>query len=343
MRRRGFQRLRALFARIFGVRVLLTGGYGCIGCWITGLLLRKGDSVFIYDLNEDTRRMRQVLSEDLVRQARFVAGDVADLAGLQKAIADHDISHVIHLAGLQVPTCRADPMLGARVNVLGTLAVFEAVRQSKGQVQRLVYASSAAVFGPPESYGSGPLPDDVPLKPATHYGCYKLCNEGNARVYYEEHGLSSIGLRPWTVYGVGRDFGMTSEPTKAIKALALGRPFHITFGGVQDMQFAEDVAGAFIRCAEAPYQGAKAYNLRGDRVDMAAFRSRLADMEPSAAKLVTCGDRQIAVAYDLDDSGLRNDVGALPRTPLREGMRRTLDQFRQLHKDGKLDTSDLTV
>jgi nucleoside-diphosphate-sugar epimerase len=323
------------------VRVLLTGGYGCIGCWVTGLLLRRGDAVFVYDLKEDARRMRQVLPEELVRQARFVAGDVADLAGLRAAVAAHGITHVCHLAGLQVPTCRADPMLGARVNVLGTLAVFEAVRQSGGQVQRLVYASSAAVFGPPENYTQWPLPDDVPLAPSTHYGCYKLCNEGNARVYFEEHGLSSIGLRPWTVYGVGRDFGMTSEPTKAVKALSLGRPFHITFGGVQDMQFAEDVAGAFVRCLEAPYKGAKAYNLRGDRVDMPEFRRILSEVDPNAAKLVTCGDKQIAVAYDLDDAGLRRDVGNLPRTPLPEGLRRTLEHFRKLQAEGRLDTADI--
>ena len=91
-------------------------------------------------------------------------------------------------------------------------------------MQRLVYASSAAVFGPPEHYPPGPLADDVPLTPTTHYGFFKCCNEGNARIYFQDLGLSSIGLRPWTVYGVGRDFGMTSEPTKAIKSLALGRP-----------------------------------------------------------------------------------------------------------------------
>ena len=323
------------------MRVLVTGGYGCIGCWVAGLLLRRGDAVFVYDLREDIRRMRQVLPDELVRQVRFVAGDVADLAGLRSAIADNGISHVIHLAGLQVPTCRADPLLGARVNVLGTLAVFEAVRQSGAQVRRLVYASSAAVFGPPDSYPKGPLADDVLLKPSSHYGCFKLCNEGNARVYFEEHGLSSIGLRPWTVYGVGRDFGMTSEPTKAIKALALQRPFHIAFGGVQDMQFAEDVAGTFVRCLEVPYAGARSYNLRGDRVDMPAFRRILAELDPAAEGLITCGDRQIALAYDLDDGGLRHDAGAMPRTPLIDGVARTLEHFRRLNEEGRLDPADL--
>jgi nucleoside-diphosphate-sugar epimerase len=323
------------------VRVLLTGGYGCIGSWIVRNLLERGDEAFIYDLKEDSRRMRQIMSEEQVRRVPFVQGDVTDLPGLKSAIERHGITHIVHLAGLQVPVCRANPILGAKVNVMGTLAVFEAVRESQGQVQRLVYASSAAVFGPPECYPAGRLGDDVPLQPTTQYGYFKCCNEGNARIYFQDHGLSSIGLRPWTVYGVGRDFGMTSEPTKAIKSLALGRPYHITYGGWQDLQFVEDVAGIFIRCLEAPYTGAKSYNLRGDVVDLPAFHRALCEVDPAAGELITHGERQIAIAYDLDDSDLRRDVGPLPKTPLVEGIRRTLAQFKQLWAEGRLDTSDL--
>jgi nucleoside-diphosphate-sugar epimerase len=323
------------------VRVLLTGGYGFIGAWIVRNLLERGDRAWIYDLREDPRRLRLILSEEEVRRVGFVAGDVTDQPGLQAALARHAVTHVVHLAGLQVPTCRANPILGARVNVLGTLAVFEAVRAAGAQVQRLVYASSAAVFGPPERYPPGPLGDDVPLFPATHYGYFKCCNEGNARVYFQDHGLSSIGLRPWTVYGVGRDFGMTSEPTKAIKALALGRPYRIGYGGLQAFQYVEDVAGVFVRCLEAPYAGAKSYNLRGDVVDLPAFHRALCAVEPSARHLVTYGDRQLAIAYDLDDSALQRDLGPLPYTPLVEGIRRTLEHFRRLNAEGRLDTDDL--
>src|SRR5215203_4792513 len=143
------------------MRVLLTGGYGCIGSWIVRSLRGKGARVWIYDLKEDPRRLRLLLSDEQVRQVGFLQGDVTDLDGLKKAVGDHGITHLIHLAGLQVPTCRANPILGARVNVLGTLAVFEAVKAFGPQVQRLVYASSAAVFGPQTDYGAGPLPDDV--------------------------------------------------------------------------------------------------------------------------------------------------------------------------------------
>jgi nucleoside-diphosphate-sugar epimerase len=323
------------------MRVLLTGGYGCIGSWIARNLLAGGDQVWIYDLKEDPRRLRLLLDEQRVRQIHFVRGDVTDLPALREAVRANRITHIIHLAGLQVPICRADPLLGAKVNVLGTLVVFEAVRQSEGQVQRLVYASSAAVFGPPEAYRPGPLADDVKLLPTTHYGFFKCCNEGNAAIYYRDHGLSSIGLRPWTVYGVGRDFGMTSEPTKAIKSLALGRPYHITYGGWQDLQFVEDVARIFVRCLEAPYQGARAYNLRGHVVDLPAFHQALCQVEPAAARLITFGERQIAIAYDLDDRALQRDLGPMPRTPLAEGIRRTLEQFRALQAEGQLDTADL--
>lgn len=323
------------------VRVLLTGGYGCIGSWIARNLLDRGDHVCMYDLKQDLRRLRLVVPEERLPAIQFVQGDVTDLAGLRRALEQNGITHLVHLAGLQVPVCRADPLLGAKVNVVGTLVVFEAMRALREQVQRLVYASSAAVFGAPDDYSPGQLADDVPLSPATHYGVFKCCNEGNARIYFRDHGLSSVGLRPWTVYGVGRDFGMTSEPTKAIKSLALKRPYHITYGGWQDMQYVDDVARVFIRCLEAPYSGAKSYNLRGDVVDLPAFHRALCQVEPIAKDSITFGERQISIAYNLDDAVLQRDLGPMPKTPLLEGIRLTLEQFRQLDRQGKLDTADL--
>jgi nucleoside-diphosphate-sugar epimerase len=323
------------------MNVLLTGGYGCIGSWITKNLLERGDHVWIYDLKEDPKRMRLIMDEAQIRQVAFVQGDVTDLNRLREALTQHQITHLVHLAGLQVPTCRADPILGAKVNVVGTLVVFEAVRQLEGQIKRLVYTSSAAVFAPPEKYPAGRLADDVLLTPSTHYGIFKCCNEGNARIYFQDFGISSVGLRPWTVFGAGRDFGMTSEPTKAIKSLALKRPYHISYGGIQDMQYVDDVARIAVRCLEAPYQGAKSYNLRGHVVDLPAFHRAMCEVDPAAAKLITFGERQIAIAYDLDDGALQRDLGPMPLTPLKDGIRLTLELFRKLEREGRLDTADL--
>ncbi len=324
------------------MRVLLTGGYGCIGAWIARNLVERGDEVWVYDLKQDLKRLRQVMDEPQWSQVRFIQGDVTDLPAFRAALERPGVTHLIHLAGLQVPICRADPILGARVNVVGTLVVFEAVKALGEQVQRLVYASSAAVYGKPEAYASGsPLSDDAPLLPGTHYGVFKCCNEGNARIYYQDHGLSSIGLRPWTVYGVGRDFGMTSEPTKAVKCVALGRPYRISYGGWQDLQFTDDVARTFIRCLEAPYQGAHSYNLRGEVVDLATFHRTLCEVAPEAKRLITFGDKQLPIAYDLSDDQLQRDLGPMPKTPLKEGIRLTLERFQRLKAEGRLDTDDL--
>jgi nucleoside-diphosphate-sugar epimerase len=329
------------------MRVLLTGGYGCIGSWIIRNLLDRGDQVWVYDLREDARRLRLIMPPERIAEARFIEGNVTDLNGLRRAVEQNGITHIIHLAGLQVPTCRADPMLGATVNVVGTLAVFEAVRRAGSQIKRLVYASSSAVYGPPDLYYPGGnstrLPDDALLAPTTHYGYFKCCNEGNARIYFQDFGISSIGLRPWTVYGVGRDFGMTSEPTKAIKSVALGRKYAISYGGRQDLQFADDVAKVFVRALEAPFEGAKSFNLRGAVVDLATFHRALATVAPETADLVTFGDRQLGIAYDLDDSALRHVLGSLPKTPLEDGIRQTYEAFRQLHREGRLDTDDLAA
>jgi nucleoside-diphosphate-sugar epimerase len=323
------------------MRVLITGGYGFIGAWIARNLLARGAQIWVFDLREDARRLRLILPESEVKKVTFVPGDVTDLAALKKAIADFGITHIIHLAGLQVPTCRADPMLGAKVNVLGTLAVFEAVKAAGAQVKRLVYASSAAVFGGPDKYPAGSLGDDVLLTPSTHYGIFKCCNEGNARIYFQDSGISSVGLRPWTVYGVGRDLGMTSEPTKAIKAVLLGRPYQINFGGWTDFQYVDDVAKTFVACLERPYTGAKSYNLRGAVVTLTDFHKALCEVLPDAAKLVTLGTTQIAIAYDLSDAGLERDLGPMPKTPLVDGIRETVKIFKQLQAEGRLDTSDL--
>ena len=147
--------------------------------------------------------------------------------------------------------------------------------------------------------------------PSTHYGVFKCCNEGNARIYFQDFGLSSIGLRPWTVYGVGRDFGMTSEPTKAIKSVALGRQYAISYGGRQDLQYVDDVAKMFVRAAGRPVsRGEVLQPSRRGRRSGDIPSGALVAVAPEAADLVTFGERQLGIAYDLDDSALQRDLGA---------------------------------
>jgi nucleoside-diphosphate-sugar epimerase len=319
----------------------MTGGYGCIGSWVARHLVDSGQEVWIYDLREDTHRLDLLLDGEQRQSVHFVPGDVSDPPAVEAAVAQLGATHLLHLAGLQTPTCRSNPVLGARVNVIGTLAVFEAALAHKGQVARVVYASSAAVHGPAEAGSSGPVADEVRLAPVTQYGAFKVCNELNARVYWLDHGISSVGLRPWTVYGVGRDFGMTSEPTKAIKAVAAGRPYRISYGGLQDLQYAPDVAATFLRALTAPYEGADAFNIRGTVVPIETFVATLAEVAPESRTLVTHGDRVLPIAPDLDDRRLEQHLGPIPRTSLRDGIADTYRRFVTLREEGRLDLSDL--
>lgn len=319
----------------------MTGGFGCIGSWAAKWLIESGHQVWIYDLKEDGRRIDLVLDPEQRAEVRFIDGDVSDPAAVLKAVGDCGATHILHLAGLQAPTCRANPILGAKVNVIGTLAVFEAAAALRDQVERVVYASSAAVHGPAEAGDAAPLADAVRLAPLTHYGAYKVCNELNARVYWLDQGVPSIGLRPWTVYGVGRDFGMTSEPTKAIKSVVVDRPYRISYGGLQDLQYVGDVAGVFVKALDHPFEGADAFNLRGAVESIEEFIDTLIQVAPAAKSLVSHGDRQLPIAPSLDDARLQAALGPLPRTPLRDGIAETFERFSALKRQGRLDLSDL--
>lgn len=319
----------------------MTGGYGCIGSWVARQLVESGREVWVFDLKQDTHRVDLLLDVDQRALVHFVPGDVSEPDQVRAAVEDVGATHLLHLAGLQSPTCRANPVLGAKVNVIGTLAVFEAAVALKGQVERVVYASSAAVHGPAEPGSVGPTGDEVRLAPLSHYGAFKVCNELNARVYWLDQGITSVGLRPWTVYGVGRDFGMTSEPTKAIKSVAAGLPYRISYGGSQDLQYVGDVAGTFLRALEAPFEGAEAFNVRGAVVTIESFVSLLHEVAPESARLISHGDRQLPIAFDLDDSRLDSALGPIPRTSLRDGMIDTYRRFCALRDEGRLDLADL--
>src|SRR5262245_17881676 len=116
-------------------RVLVTGAMGCIGSWVVrNLIDQKAAAIVVFDLATEPKRLRLICSEDDLRRVTFVAGDVTDVGALSRTIDQHGIDALIHLAALQVPSCKADPIRGAKANVLGTLAVFEAVKATRGRI-----------------------------------------------------------------------------------------------------------------------------------------------------------------------------------------------------------------
>ena len=321
-----------------GESFLITGALGCIGAWTIRNLVADGASVTVYDLASEPKRLRLVLTDDALEQVRFVTGDITDLGSFEAALDTHDVTHVIHLAGLQVPFCKADPPLGARVNVVCTVNVFEAVKRRKDRISRVTYASSIAVFGAPEDYESdAPLRDDDKLIPHTHYGVYKQANEGTAHVYWADDGVTSIGLRPYVVYGVGRDQGVTSTPTTAMLAAAADLPYHISYGGQTVFQHADDTAKAFIQSARSDFQGAAAHNLGGLMPHMRDVKAAIDSAAPTAVDKITFEDVQLPFPPAVDGSGLEAAIGTVSHKPLEEGVAETIELFRSLIAAGKID------
>ena len=318
---------------------LVTGAHGCIGAWTVRRLLEADARVVIFDCSPDARRLRLIMNDEEIARAHMVTGDITEAEAVLPVIEKFAVTHIIHLAGLQVPLCRANPRAGAMVNVVGTINVFEAARQAPSLISNIVYASSAAVYGLIEE--ERPVTEIEAARPATLYGAFKQCNEDNARVYYLDHGVSSTGLRPLTVYGVGRDFGLTSDPTKAMKAAVVDRPFHIRFGGRTDFNYVADTADAFIRAAISDLTGAHVFNLHGEAVYIADVVAEIERAWPAARGKITYADAPLPIPSEMDDAAIRAALGRLPRTPFAEGVRATIDRFAELHSEGRLDTGDL--
>ncbi len=313
-------------------RYLVTGSMGCLGAWTLAHLVRAGKPVVSFDLSTNRHRLDLLLSREEQEAIAFVQGDLSQYDQVEAVFGDYGVTHVIHLAALQVPFCRADPVTGAQVNVVGTVNIFQAAHTSG--LRHITYASSIAVYGPPDRYPTGLIQPDAPLDPHTLYGVYKQANEGTARVYWEEYQLSSTALRPYTVYGLGRDQGLTSDPTKAMLAAAAGKPFHIGFGGTMQFQWASDVARYFIAASETPSAGAVTFNLGTPPATVEQVAQMIKDVKPTAA--ITVEDRLLSFPAGFEDAPLKEYLPAITDTPLQDGIRATIQAFEQCLADGRL-------
>jgi nucleoside-diphosphate-sugar epimerase len=318
-------------------RFLVTGALGCIGAWTVKLLADAGTPVVATDLARDTARWR-LLEPDLDQRVPLEPCDVTDGAAFTRLVAGHGVTHVVHLAALQVPFVRANPTLGARVNVEGMAVVLETARGLADQVRGVSFASSIAVFGPADRYGGGPLPHDAPAAPTTLYGAYKLADEWMSRVYASDHGVVSIGLRGAVVYGPGRDQGLTSSPSLAMVAAAVGRPYRVAWGGLAGYHHARDVAAAFIAAARAcgDGMGSETYTLPVETRSMEDVVAAIRDATDGAAD-VAFDPVSLPFPSAFDASAVERRLGGVPLTPLAEGVRESIETFRAAAADGRLD------
>lgn len=343
-------------SRSMGEHVLLTGGQGFFGAWIIKELLAKGAQVTVTDLREANGILEQVLLPEELASLKRVYMDIGDTKALTDFILSTRPTGVIHLAGLQIPLVKANPAVGANVNVTGTVNIFQAVlalaqKEEKSPIP-VVYASSAAVLGPEEAYATKPVPaESVVHTPATLYGVYKLANEGTGRIFWQDHKVPSAGLRPLTAYGVGRELGLTSGPAKAIKSTVMKRQYTCPVKGITGFVYVRDVARMFIGCLEASRKspGARVFNVRGHVLTVEDFLTKHLEVElPTAKELVKLAldAAAVPIAADVDESPLAEFLGKMDtsnglHTPIRTAIREMATCYEALQAKGKLSAHDL--
>lgn len=327
-------------------RFLVTGALGCLGAWVVHELVREGVEVVTFDLGDDDARLRLLLeSDEAVGGARDlrehaaalvepVRGDISDPQAVRDVVHDQGITNVVHLAGLQLPFCAADPARGASVNVIGTVNVFEAVKGSAAAGRPIAYSSSVAAHDAPGDPAADPARPGG--RPASLYGVWKFANEATARVYARNDGIASIGLRPAVVYGVGRDQGMTSTPTAAALAAARGEPYEISFGGAAQLHYARDVARAFVAATRRGAGGAAVGDLGGPTETIAEVVAAIERAAPEAAGRITVAGGPLPFPDDLPGATVDALLGGVERTPLERGVAETVDRFRRLIASGAL-------
>lgn len=310
----------------------VTGSTGCIGSWVVRTLLREGHDVVALNYGDTLLRLETILEPEEIQKISFVSSDISDLNELKNVLEPYSISKIIHLAALQIPFCRANPYIGAKVNVVGTVNVFELAKVYN--IQRVVYASSAGVYGPKEMYSEKVVSHSAPLHPTTHYGVYKMANEWSAKVYLEENGVSSIGLRPHVVYGPGRDQGMTSTPTIAMLAALLNKKYEVTFAGKYNFQHVEDIAKCFVKSSRVSFSGAGAFNIGGPGYSTKEIIETINEIVPESKGKLTHTTNELPFCGEYENIELTKVIGGISFKSLPEGISETIAIFRKAVESG---------
>mgnify|MGYP003305233075 FL=1 len=219
------------------MKVAIYGGSGFIGSWITKFLLNNNFQITIFDKKTNKDFLNRIIGQN-VEKIDFVEGDILEYETVLKTAKDQSI--LINLVGLMTPDCSNNPRLGNKVNIIGSINVFEAALEAKCNL--VVYTSSGGVYG---------QKDKINPFPETHYGAYKLAVEGIARAYNLENKLNSFGLRPFVVYGPGREIGGTASISLACKAAAENKEYKIKFGGGAGFVYVEDIANIVLKILES--------------------------------------------------------------------------------------------
>jgi len=304
------------------MKVLVTGGAGFIGSHLVDRLVQEGHEVVVVD-NLSTGKRR-----NLNRAARFYKLDIQSWR-LERVFRNERPNIVMHLAAqMDVRKSVEDPVFDAQVNVLGMLNVLQqAVRHG---VRKVVFSSSGgAIYGEQEIY---PAPESHVTRPLSPYGISKLCGEQYLSYYQRVSGLQIVSLRYANVYGPRQDpDGEAGVVAIFIQKLLNNEQAIVNGNGRQtrDFIYVEDVVEANLAVMGQETQGT--YNVgTGEETSINDLFRILITHTNSTCKEVHGPAKNGEQARSVIDSGkLRQELSWEPKTELSEGLKRTVDYFRE--------------
>ncbi|MGB5497472.1 MAG: SDR family oxidoreductase [Maribacter sp.] len=332
--------------------IFITGGTGCIGSVTIYKLLQSKvvRKIVIATRSNNADSLKLWLGANLDPKLQFVTLDVSDYKAIEEVVLKVNPTHIIHLGAYQSPDCSRDHIGGMEINTGGTMALFD-VAEKLPLLEKLVFASSAAVYGMRSMYRQRTISEDVPLAPPNHYGIWKLAGEHLARLFYDKTKIPTVCLRLNTTYGKGRDKGMTSAPTNALKAIAMGSvsekliPFEMPYQGRENYHFVEDVGAQFAACTLQPYEGFGAFNIKGETIAINEFL-KIADVEANELGMGDYSQSSILedappnlFVHDLEHQKIMKSFKDLPLTKISDGVRKSLIEFQNMAKKGILEYS----
>lgn len=321
--------------------VLITGGFGCIGSEAAKWLIQTTDyRVVVCSRSISEDRKARVFGDVDAARLTVVKADVTNPSKLSEILSEHRITHVAHMAGLQSPDCNAHRDLGLQVNLAGTQNLIEAMKSSEVPIQRFLFASSIAVYGPRSFYPDKVVPMLAPPQPVNVYGAWKLAGENISRIFHDDTGVPTISLRPGVLFGPGRDAGLTASPTTAMKHLALGKPFEIPFQSRQDFLYAPDVGAAVGHALVEPFDGYAAFTLPSHTAKVSTL---VEAMKVAADELgirdqfqISVGDAEVPFVCEIDFQPFMDAFPQTPHTPLRTAIRQSIEVFLDQARNGTL-------
>ncbi len=318
--------------------IMITGGTGFLGSYLTRYLVREkgiaGKELVLFDRYPNRDRLGEVAGDVVM-----LTGDITEPSEIAAAMKTYSIDQVFHLAAILGDPAAAQVVSYMKVMCDGTLNVFEASRIFG--VKRVVYASSVAVYGRASFRGKSTtdeLDEDDPPAPGTFYGICKLYSENLAALYGRRFGLETVGLRPTSVFGLGRgargSYASGLLPPQEVHYMvlpelaALGQTVEMPPDDTEsDWIYAADAADAWYRAMTTPKPARRVYNLAAERRRMADVTDHLRRLLPDAR--ITISERRVQTTPNMSVTNLKKDLGFQPRYTMESGMTDYLNRVRK--------------